>query len=163
SPRLPKSAAVPSCCSWRRAGSSTSARPGFRRRGPPSRPRGGPGSPPPRPAFRPGAPARCALPACGRARPGPAGRGAAPPPPAPRRPLRVHRLLGLVSAWGAGIDTLTRWAALVVAVVVLAGRYGTLYAPRELALFAALWAGFAVAWYHEGGVRPSMLAYLIAE
>jgi hypothetical protein len=83
--------------------------------------------------------------------------------PSPESPRLFHQGLGLLGTAGHTIHSATLVSSLAVAAILGLVRYGKPYDPIELVLFTALWLGLAVAFYHEGGARRSMLAYLTAE
>jgi hypothetical protein len=83
--------------------------------------------------------------------------------PLPDQPRLFHQMLALLGHSGGNLHTATAWVATVVAVLLQLLHYGRPFAHPDIALLCALYAGLAVAWYHEGRSERVRLGYTIAE
>ena len=84
-------------------------------------------------------------------------------PVAPAVPRLWHQTLSLVGAHGCTLHTVSLGATFVAGAMLQAVHYVEPFDRPSLAVFLALYAGFAVAWFFEGRLRRSSLAYLLAE
>jgi hypothetical protein len=89
-----------------------------------------------------------------------AGAGNQPQPAAPRL---WHQTLALIEAHGSTLHTISLGATFLAGALLQAVHYGEPFDRPSLAIFLALYAGFAVSWFFEGRLRRSSLAYLLAE
>ena len=83
--------------------------------------------------------------------------------PLPDQPRLLHQMLALLGHYGGTLHTATAWVATVVAVLLQLVHYGRPFAHPDIALLCALYAGLAVAWYHEGRSERVRLGYTMAE
>jgi hypothetical protein len=78
-------------------------------------------------------------------------------------PRLVHQVLAVAGRHGAVLHTATLALCFAAAVLVQAAHHGRAYVNRDLALFVLLYAGLAVALYHEGLRRRRRLPFWLAE
>ena len=83
--------------------------------------------------------------------------------PLPDQPRLFHQVLALLGRSGGALHTATAWVATVACVLLQLLHYGRPFANLDIALLCGLYAGLAVAWYHEGRSQHVRLGYAIAE
>jgi hypothetical protein len=83
--------------------------------------------------------------------------------PQPAVPRLWHQTLSLMGAHGSTLHSVSLGATFLAGALLQAAHYVEPFDRGSLAVFLALYAGFAVAWFFEGRLRRSSLAYLLAE
>jgi len=81
----------------------------------------------------------------------------------PDPPRLFHQMLALLGQSGGALHTATAWVATVAALALQLLHYGRPFAHPDIALLCVLYAGLAVAWYHEGRSQRVRHGYTIAE